>query len=124
MIYSFNVDIYKVEKESYSIYFLTKILALWPPKPKELDKAYCTSLLVLNPVSRRLVDKPLLQLLDTGDKFNGASRPQQMSHHGFGGINFQPVGLPAEQQLNRPRFKKIIVVGTGAVGIDIGNVLF
>mgnify|MGYP006990325866 CR=1 FL=1 len=43
--------------------------------------------------------------------------------HGLCGIDFHFLCVLFKSQLDRPCFKQIVVMGAGAVGIDIKNVL-
>ena len=57
----------------------------------------------------------------TGDKLHAAGSPQQMTHHGFGGIDLQVICMFSKCQLDRSGLEQVIMMGAGSMGINIGK---
>ena len=53
------------------------------------------------------------------DRFYAAGRAEQVTGHGFGGRDFDLLGVGAENQLDRLRFRAVIEHGGRGVGIDV-----
>ena len=73
--------------------------------------------------SHGTVDIAFLNFFYAGDEFHRSCRSQEMSHHGFGGIDLQIIRMFPKCKLDSSGLEQVIMMGTGSMGINISKLL-